>query len=221
MSRNVPGFHEELAQRVAASASVSANLPTSQPVIHREERSEVPPQRAQTLQTPRVDYTRTQRSNIRVTPHGESPDSSPSDSEDEPQAEGWRCDTPPHIRRRQMPQGRRDQPPPRRQPSPPRGRPPPPPRRAPSPPQRRSQSPPDRHPQQQRRNPSSSPSPSNSSSEPSRHRMPFDNVRPQHLQLLQIGVGVQEMTGEEYSRRLLQYFEDMINLQVTHSIYYP
>ena len=51
--------------------------------------------------------------------------------------------------------------------------------------------------------------------------MPFDNVCPQHLQLLQIGVGVQEMTGEEYSRRLLQYFEDMINLQVTHSIYYP
>ena len=43
VSRNVPGFHEELAQRVAASASVSANLPTSQPVIHREERSEVPP----------------------------------------------------------------------------------------------------------------------------------------------------------------------------------
>jgi len=29
------------------------------------------------------------------------------------------------------------------------------------------------------------------------------------------------MTGEEYSQRLLQYFEDMINLQVTHSIYYP
>ena len=29
------------------------------------------------------------------------------------------------------------------------------------------------------------------------------------------------MTGEEYSQHLLQYFEDMINLQVTHSIYYP
>ena len=29
------------------------------------------------------------------------------------------------------------------------------------------------------------------------------------------------MTGDEYSRRLLEYFEDMIDLQVTHSIYYP
>lgn len=29
------------------------------------------------------------------------------------------------------------------------------------------------------------------------------------------------MTGREYSQRLLQYFEDMINAQVTQSIYYP
>ena len=29
------------------------------------------------------------------------------------------------------------------------------------------------------------------------------------------------MTGEEYSQRLLQYFEDMISLQVTHSVYHP
>ena len=29
------------------------------------------------------------------------------------------------------------------------------------------------------------------------------------------------MTGREYSQRLWLYFEDMINLQVTHSIYYP
>ena len=29
------------------------------------------------------------------------------------------------------------------------------------------------------------------------------------------------MTGEEYSRHLWLYYEDMINLQVTHSIYYP
>ena len=153
---------------------------------------------------------------------GESPDPSPSDSESEPQDNHRRRDTPPHVRRRPLtPRGGREPIPPRRRPPSPRRRPPSPPRRDPSPPPRRSRSPPDRRSQCRRCNPSSSPSPSNSSSEPSRHRTPFDNVRPWHHQWPQVGVGAQEMTGDEYSQRLLQYFEDMINLQVTHSIYYP
>jgi hypothetical protein len=32
---------------------------------------------------------------------------------------------------------------------------------------------------------------------------------------------MREMTGTEYSQRLLQYYEDMIEAQVTHSFYYP
>ena len=82
-SRNASGLHEELAQRLAVSASVIANLPVAGPTNrttdqHWEERTEAPLQRPRPCKSLRW----TQESSVGVVPHGELPDSSPSDSED-------------------------------------------------------------------------------------------------------------------------------------------
>ena len=221
-----------------------AEIPTAgtRPI---ENRLASTPYSAREANTPAVPSR--MREDGRRAPHEESPDSSPSDSDsDDGPQNNFRRDTLPHVRRGRAPfrgrgghsTSRRDLPPARRQPSPPSQRDQQPPARRPrspparrprsppaghsrSPPVRRSRSPPDRRPQRRGRNPLSSPSPSGSSPEPSRHRTPFDNVRPDRQPWPQAGAGTREMTGDEYSQRLLQYFEDMINLQVTHSIYYP
>ena len=167
------------------------------------------------------------RMGTKVASGGGPNDPNPSDSKGDHRDDQPRHDTLPHFCKSRMPDKDCDKKPVKREPSPPAKHSKSPQRRWSREPRKRESQrpdgnqPPDRDKKRRGHGSSSSPPPLDSSPEPDRHRTPFDNSRPERQSQLQVGETMRKVTGTEYRWRLLQYYEDMIDAQVTHSIYYP